>query len=467
MNHTDPSFYATLAGLGEAVLIGVLDKLDNQDRIAGFEAFVTMIAREGVPFPFFAENLKVDTVQAVGDDDSPKREIEFGHTTFARVIAEALATPPANDAEKAMQANWVPQIMEAMPSRNLELNLLNNVLFEFSSRGGDPALVAHLVDEGANPDIPRESRYKNAISTPLTCFGEAVAHGRLDKAIALLPYTNPDAAIKTLQHICEGHPPVPGEQQQQFLESTLMGGKLAKAPAPVLEFLDKLDAEFGAETARGVRGTVLKGYLKHCNGFGRNWDSNTLELLCTKHSPSSPSSLWRDFHDLFEGEGSPTWLTFGSWMHLARDALYVGCAPVLEALAPMIRQQSVNGMCEGLDIGKSLRGTPMGDPYVPEQFKAAMSVLVAQGLSMNTTGDKDVPLVFNLAATGKHTLSKLAILLELGMDPHAQKEPGDTKPVTDFIMDPAVKSRWESIVRSFEARKTAHGLLSELDSPSP
>lgn len=467
MIHANPDFYATLSNMGEAVLMNALDALEDEDRIAGFEAFVTMIEKEGVPSPFFSENLSIDTVRALGDEDSGQREIEHSQTTFAQVIAEALSATPANEAEKMQQAYWPARISVSMKDITLSRKLLDAVLFEFSSRRGDPTLVSELIMLGANPDTPRKSRRKTETSTPLTCFGEAVAHGQLGKAIALMPHTNTDAKIKTVQHISEGHPPPIGEHQQRFVEANLLGSSLTRAGSKVLEFLDQLDTALGAENTRQARAAVLKGYMRNCTGFGKKWDSNALELLCTKHSPSSPSSLWKDFHDLFEGPGTPTAMTFGSWMNLARDAVSVGCAPVLESLAPMIRQQSINGMCEGLEIGKSMKGTSMGDPFVAEQFKATMSTLAAQGLSMNNTGKKELPLVFNLATSGHHTLAKLSVLLELGMDPHAEKSATDKQPATDFIEDPSVKERWESIVRSYEARKSLHGLLAECDNLAP
>ena len=448
--------------IGEAQLMAVLVSTDEKERIQGFESFVKTIEEEGVPSPFFEENIAIPIVQAVSDEDSPERTFEYWSNTFAQLIAQAVTTPAANAQEAQNQASWLPRIVQAMKGSSFQQSLLDTMLFEMASRSGRDDVLAIAMDLQANPEILRASRTPG-MKELLTPFGEAVANGRMGKAIALMPFTSQETVSKTLASFEKGHLADLNGPCSLQCEAFNAARALSKPEGfLVFDFLKAVEKKMGESSTQEARASILKAYLGNCRAQGNPWDDVSFAELDIPSGGSS-SSLQACFQSFWEKKNGPDDKAVDSWMAFAKEALDVGCYPALKIVAPLIAQQTSNGVCRGLALEKCLKYQGPRDPYVPERFKACMEVLMAQGVDINKSSQSD-PLVFHLAQARDHKFSKLEILVGLGMNARVKKRSDDGIDITaaDCVEKPEEKKQWENLLLSMQARKTLFSLLDEM-----
>lgn len=102
-------------------------------------------------------------------------------------------------------------------------------------------------------------------------------------------------------------------------------------------------------------------------------------------------------------------------------------------------------------------------PSPQARLRHTLEFMRSEGLDLNTAG-----LMHKAASLRGSCVDVLVVLLDLGLDPDV-KDGWGHKP-TKMVDDADERDRWDSVVHSFKARRTAHQLLEGLEpdpAPSP
>lgn len=230
--------------------------------------------------------------------------------------------------------------------------------------------------------------------------------------------------------------------------------------------------------AMQLRREMLEKHLSHCHEKGDQWEPGIVsELMLPTHQAPQPvlAPLLRLLENVpvlqfFVRNGPPCLLDepeFLPWMDLARAAIKSHCTPLVTALLPLIErdnhaeQNACFNRKTRLGFFLAFEG-PFQAPsesFDPLHFRSTVRTLMLAGLDLNDTATQ---CLHRLAAGGGlHTVAKLAILLDLGIDPNA-KTPQGYGAVSHLRSDEHT-AHWLAVVHSFEARQQAKAMLREME----
>ena len=372
------------------------------------------------------------------------------------------------------QKTLLDRSLQFFLARSRKQDLLDHGLFQAASLVRAPEVFHALMDLGANPLRDMQSNVPNP-SHRLGALVEALLHGSPGAAIAMMEKLTPDHAKQFVgQWIKEQN------VERSLRETTTPSrGLLPKGMPDFLNLLEqKLD---DSKRMNSIREEVVLQYLRCCYQTGHAWTPDVLASLGGQTLAPEGSSLeQRARKDAVEKRATGTEQGRQTWCEvLGQYALLTHCAPVLEAIKPMLQAHAKLPFEQRteLRIGTALQQKSMSKdfPFNAGNFQSALEVMMGQGYAFVVDYEQDgkaarYSALHDLAGhngknTYPHRMEKLLGLIESGAEPATRNLTGQlpasmVKPITD-------RNQWQGVLHARRARSAAFDLLKEMEGPSP
>lgn len=339
-------------------------------------------------------------------------------------------------------------------------NFYSHVLFDAASVCHDKVFAQDLMKRGANPDTVDQS-WAFDRAGPRNVFTEAVLHINAAVASVLVPSIDAEKAENVINDFVQ--PLKPYSPSLSALGSLALAVRIR--PHDVFELMSAFDQHFSVERTAPLRARVLSFYLAESHANHASWEESVVQELLGKPESATLQALASqalvDAQDnglrekKSNGKGTPL------WQELLEHALKTHCHEVVGLFGERLKVKAAQDPSAMLRLTLEKTGHP--SLYFSHRFKPTLQVLQTNGHRFDNAMLEHPPAVHMIAEARDEPevrAAKLAVLLDLGVDPHQKDARGHSTSI--YLLGEGLE-QWQKVVRAHEARQAANNVLSEIE----
>lgn len=502
----DAAFFAEIAGTSDWMVVGLAMTIAARKNFGSLNGLVDFLMASGREVDALMKNTQYHTSVPKSPTDTTSALVKRSDSTLTMAFATAFGV---QDAEGAMSREASPPEAIALAKRVGELYnapfgkthalLLNldQLLQDSASRVADPRIVKILVDAGASPDQKHPSAQNNtaAKTSPLQ---EAIYVKNWEAAMQLVALMQPQTVEMFVDVLIASKGKNGTTSAQAF--GTALGipeivSGLREKPAQVDDLLRAIDAKVLEAEGKGALKMIARFRMQLAATFlqeiaktySTNPTDDEMAVLLGKPGDATHTGV-KDLLDAFARKKNPEPVDGNpdpdKWK--CNTAKSNPCQ-YEEVEADFLYQALRTHCVQGITISKEVmvaaeRGRGPGPQHAvdgklidmedsdtrftlnSDSFRKTLKVLQEAGWDLNALPEGNNALHVLAATNAEKMFDMLPTLLDFGVEDDADDQHSEVPigKIAGLNEDQWVE-RWDSIVKSHAARKSARSLIDEIE----